>query len=113
MAFLRVACRSMRWACRCTSETAFPPDSRKTFGASYNTEPAYYGAISGILNRDFCPEDGVLREHLAKFLLRLEHGASWAPPAIVERHFSDVAYDGGDAESEFAPFIEHLRAEGI
>src|SRR5207245_6287007 len=51
--------------------------------------------------------DAVLRSSMAVFLLRAEHGSTYAPPPATGI-FSDVP-----ASNPFAPWIEQIYAEGI
>jgi hypothetical protein len=55
----------------------------------------------------FCPNDPVTRQQMAVFLLKAEHGSSYAPPAC-SGVISDVACPG-----PFTDWIEQLYAEGI
>jgi uncharacterized delta-60 repeat protein len=56
----------------------------------------------------YCPEGTVTRAQMAVFLLRGEHGSSYAPPAATGSLFADVPLSNG-----FAKWIEQLSAEGI
>jgi len=55
----------------------------------------------------FCPQQPVLREQMAVFLLRAQHGGAYMPPAPTGM-FSDVPM-----QSPFAGWIEQLAFEGI
>jgi uncharacterized repeat protein (TIGR03803 family) len=55
----------------------------------------------------FCPGNPVTRAQMAVFLLKIEHGGSYSPPACTPL-FADVA-----CPSLFADWIEQLFAEGI
>ena len=55
----------------------------------------------------FCPAAAVTRAQMAVFLLKIEHGSSYAPPAC-QAIFADVA-----CPSQFADWIEQLYAEEI
>jgi uncharacterized repeat protein (TIGR03803 family) len=65
------------------------------------------GITAGCGGGNFCPSSSVLRSQMAVFLLRGEHGSSYAPPAATGI-FSDVL-----ASDPFAPWIEELYNEGI
>ena len=65
------------------------------------------GITSGCGNGNFCPDSGNTRAQMAVFLLRGEHGSTYAPPAATGL-FQDVPIN--DA---FASWIEQLANEGI
>jgi hypothetical protein len=56
----------------------------------------------------FCPEDFVLRQQMAVFLLKSVYGAGFVPPEATGAVFDDVP-----ASNPFAPWIEELAREGI
>ena len=56
---------------------------------------------------NFCPTNPVRRDQMAAFLLKGEHGSSYAPPDCIGR-FGDVP-----CPSQFADWIEQLAAENI
>jgi hypothetical protein len=55
----------------------------------------------------YCPNHSVTRAQMAVFLLKVEHGAAYAPPAC-NSVFGDVA-----CPSTFANWIEQLYAEQV
>jgi hypothetical protein len=55
----------------------------------------------------YCPDASIRRSQMAVFLLKAEHGSSFAPPACVGV-FSDVP-----CPSQYANWIEQLVAEGV
>ena len=55
----------------------------------------------------YCPSNEVRRDQMAVFLLKAEHGSSYAPPACAGI-FGDVA-----CPSQFAAWIEQLAAEQV
>jgi len=57
---------------------------------------------------NYCPMSPVLRQQMAVFLLKTEHGSSYAPPACTTPVFGDVP-----CSSNFAPWIDQLVAENI
>ena len=63
--------------------------------------------LPGIPPRFYCPANFVRRDQMAVFLLKVEHGADYVPPACTGR-FPDVACPG-----LFADWVEQLAAEGI
>jgi hypothetical protein len=63
---------------------------------------------SGCGTTTYCPGNAVLRSQMAIFLLRAEHGSSYAPPAATGTMFSDVP-----ASSFAAAWIEQLARESI
>ena len=62
---------------------------------------------AGCAGGNFCPANLVTRAQMAVFLLKTEHGSSYAPPACTGI-FGDVA-----CPSPFANWIERLAAEGV
>lgn len=70
-------------------------------------------AAAGITNGcstdpvSYCPQQPVLREQMAAFLLRAIHGGSYQPPGAIG-YFADVP-----ATSWAAGWIEQLRYEGV
>jgi hypothetical protein len=66
------------------------------------------GITAGCGGGNFCPNSPVKRSQMAVFLLKAEHGVSYAPPPATGTVFSDVA------KTAFAAaWIERLKAEGI
>ncbi len=57
---------------------------------------------------NFCPTSPVLRQQMAVFLLKTEHGSSYMPPTCATPVFDDVP-----CSSNFAPWINELVAESI
>jgi hypothetical protein len=57
----------------------------------------------------YCPEDPVTRAQMAIFLLRSEHGASYAPPAVG----SSTGFGDVPPTHWAAAWIKQLVAEGI
>ena len=68
---------------------------------------AINGVTAGCGGGNFCPDNDTLRSQMAIFLLRGEHGETYAPPPAVGI-FADVPVG-----SFAADFIEQLYAEGI
>ncbi|MCP6768680.1 S-layer homology domain-containing protein, partial [Klebsiella pneumoniae] len=65
------------------------------------------GITGGCGAGNFCPGNPVTRAQMAVFLLKIEHGSNYAPPACTPT-FADVA-----CPSLFADWIQQLFAEGI
>jgi len=65
------------------------------------------GITGGCGGGNYCPQNPVRRDQMAVFLLKAEHGSSFAPPACAGT-FGDVA-----CPSAFANWIEQLAAENI
>jgi CSLREA domain-containing protein len=65
------------------------------------------GITAGCGGGNYCPGAAVSRQQMAVFLLKGEHGLSYAPP-VCQGIFSDVM-----CPSTFANWIEQLSAEGI
>jgi hypothetical protein len=66
------------------------------------------GITGGCGGGDYCPQDPVIRDGMAIFLLRAKHGSSYAPPAATGTVFGDVPISHWAAA-----WIEQLYAEGI
>jgi hypothetical protein len=62
----------------------------------------------GCGNGNYCPTSPVLRQQMAVFLLKTEHGSSYTPPACSTPVFGDVP-----CSSNFAPWIDQLVAENV
>jgi hypothetical protein len=65
------------------------------------------GITGGCGNGNFCPQNPVRRDQMAVFLLKGEHGSTYAPPQC-QGIFGDVP-----CPSQFADWIEQLSAEQI
>jgi hypothetical protein len=65
------------------------------------------GITGGCGGGKYCPQDPVLRDQMAVFLLKAEHGSSYVPPACAGV-FADVS-----CPSLFADWVEQLYAEGV
>ena len=63
---------------------------------------------SGCGGGNYCPNGTVTRAQMAVFLLRSQHGASYAPPPATGNVFND-----GPKTAFAAAWIEQLAAEGI
>ena len=68
------------------------------------------GVTGGCGGGDYCPGSPVTRAQMAVFLLKTEHGSSYAPPACTGV-FADVACAPTPAFA--ADWIEQLYAEGV
>ena len=77
------------------------------WSASWIEQLAKEGITSGCSSGKFCPENAVTRAQMAIFLLKAEHGTSYAPPPPVGI-FTDVP-----TTYWAASWIEQLAAEGI
>ena len=67
------------------------------------------GVTGGCGGGDFCPGDPVTRGQMAVFLLKGEHGGTYAPPACASTMFADVPCPG----AQFVDWINQLASEGI
>ena len=65
------------------------------------------GISVGCGSGNYCPDDPVLRQQMAVFLLKAKHGSAYAPPP-ASGVFLDVP-----PQNPFAPWIEQLAAEGV
>jgi hypothetical protein len=86
----------------------FSDVSLANFTAPYVEQLYHDGVTSGCATNPlrYCPSDPVTRAQMAVFLLRAEHGSSYAPPPATGI-FSDVAADFT------RPFIEQLYNEAV
>ena len=75
--------------------------------AAWIEELAALEVTEGCGGGNYCPEDAVTRAQMAVFLLKMEEGSAYTPPAAAGV-FGDVAVD-----DPFAPWIEELHARGI
>ena len=65
------------------------------------------GITGGCGGGNYCPNNPVIRQQMAVFLLKALHGSSFVPPAC-SGDFGDVP-----CPSQFADWIEQLAAEAI
>jgi uncharacterized repeat protein (TIGR03803 family) len=66
------------------------------------------GITAGCGSGTFCPAASVLRSQIAVFLLRAEHGSTYAPPPCTVTSFGDVP-----CSNPFSSWIYQLLAEEI
>jgi hypothetical protein len=78
------------------------------FAAAWIEALANEGIAAGCGGGLFCPDAEVTRAQLAVWLLRAEHGPTYAPPPATGTVFGDVP-----ADAFAAAWIEQLAAEGI
>jgi hypothetical protein len=67
------------------------------------------GITAGCGGGRYCPNDSVSRGQMAVFLLKGEHGGSYAPPACTRTVFSDVPCP----DAQFVDWINQLMSEAI
>ena len=92
-----------------------PPACAGAFGdvpcpsafADWIEQLAVEGITGGCGGGNYCPGNPVTRQQMAVFLLKTEHGSTYAPPACIGV-FGDVA-----CPSLFADWIERLATEQI
>jgi hypothetical protein len=72
------------------------------------TKIASNGITAGCGGGNFCPDATVMRDQMAVFLLKGEHGSAFAPPPATGSVFTDVP-----AAAFAADWIEQAYAEGI
>jgi len=92
-----------------------PPACTGVFGdvpcpslfADWIEQLAHEGITAGCGGGNYCPSTPVTRAQMAVFLLKVEHGPGYVPPACTGV-FTDVT-----CPSLFADWIEQLAAEGI
>ena len=75
--------------------------------AAWIEKLAAEGITAGCAGGNFCPDSAVTREQMAVFLLKLEHGSAFTPPAC-QYVFTDVA-----CPSLFVNWVEALYGEKI
>ena len=85
----------------------FPDVACPSLFAPWVEQLAEEGITGGCGAGNYCPDAPVNRAQMSVFLLKVEHGDSYVPPACVSV-FGDVV-----CPSLFAPWIEQLYAEGI
>ncbi|MET0620047.1 MAG: hypothetical protein ABW056_07200 [Thermoanaerobaculia bacterium] len=108
-----------------TLDETFGPPQSKTWalhvGQSFADVPedVFYPFIENIFHNrvtagggcgvgNFCPEEGVLRQQMAVFVLKGLYGADFTPPPATGAVFDDVP-----ESNPFAPWIEELAKLGI
>jgi hypothetical protein len=90
--------------------TVFADVPANSFGAAYIEEAAAEGITGGCGGGNYCPSASIVRSQMAVFLLRAEHGSTYAPPACTPPgQFTDVPCPGGG----FTNWIYQLVAEGV
>jgi hypothetical protein len=67
------------------------------------------GVTGGCGAGNYCPTNPVTRAQMAVFLLKGEHGGTYAPPACSATTFADVPCPGG----AFVDWVNQLATEGI
>ena len=77
------------------------------FAAAWIEELAALQITGGCGGGNYCPNDPVTRAQMAVFLLKVEHGSAYLPPACTQV-FNDVI-----CPSTFAAWIEQLFNENI
>ena len=66
------------------------------------------GITAGCGSGNFCPDSTITRGQMMVFLLKVEHGSAYAPPACVGNVFTDVTCAG-----QFDAWIEQASDEGL
>ncbi len=90
------------------SGTVFSDVPLGYWAASWVEQLLAEGITGGCATGQYCPENVVTRAQMAVFLLKAEHGSSYAPPSASGTKFSDVPLGYWAAS-----WIEQLAAEGI
>jgi len=67
------------------------------------------GVTGGCGGGNYCPSNPVTRAQMAVFLLKGEHGGTYAPPACAATMFTDEPCPGGP----FVDWVNQLASEGI
>ena len=89
------------------SGTRFADVPAGAFALDWIEDLADSGVTAGCDAYLYCPDRAVTRAQMAVFLLKAEHGSTYAPPP-ASGVFGDVP-----VSSNFASWIEQLAAEGI
>jgi hypothetical protein len=85
------------------------PDVPSSHPFYFYVEDLFHNGITGGCGGgDYCPTTPVTRGQMAVFLLKSEHGSSYAPPSCFPGIFEDVA-----CPSPFADWIQQLFQEGV
>jgi len=85
----------------------FPDVPCPSIFANWIEALAAEGITGGCGGGNYCPNNPVIRQQMAVFLLKAEHGSTYAPP-VCNGDFGDVP-----CPSQFADWIEQLAAENI
>ncbi len=88
--------------------TVFADVPLGSFAADWIEQLASEGVTAGCGGGNYCPDATITRAQMAIFLLRGEHGSSYAPPPATGMVFGDVPL-GSFADA----WIEQLAAEGV
>ena len=88
--------------------TVFGDVPAGSFAADWIEQLAAEGVTAGCGGGNYCPDATITRAQMAIFLLRGEHGSTYAPPVGTGTVFGDVP-----AGSFAADWIEQLAAEGV
>jgi hypothetical protein len=88
--------------------TMFADVEPDDFAAAFIQQLGIEKITSGCGGGNYCPDDPVTRAQMSIFLLRVEHGFDYQPPAATGLLFLDVQ------PADFgARFIEQIAREGI
>jgi hypothetical protein len=97
---------SRTWTLHIGDSFADVPDANLFY--AYIENIFHNGITGGCGGANYCPGNPVTRAQMAVFILKAEHGSTYAPPPCVGV-FDDVACPGAFA----VDWIERLYAEGI
>jgi hypothetical protein len=106
--FLERGINGSAYAPPAAAGTAFADVPIGHWAAAWIEQLAADGITGGCGGGNYCPNGSVTRAESAIFLLRSEHGATYAPPAATGLVFGDVPIGHWAAA-----WIEQLAAEGI
>ena len=90
------------------TDTGFADVPITYWAAAWIKQLAAEGITGGCGGGNYCPDSDVTRAEMSVFLLRMEHGVAYAPPAATGLVFLDVP-----ASAFAAAWIEQLSMEGI
>jgi RHS repeat-associated protein len=86
-----------------------PSQPTKYWAYDFINLMAYHGVTAGCGGGNYCPTTVVTRDQMAVFLLKAEHGSSYAPPTCVPGvPFADITCTTG-----YDPWIEQFGNEHI
>ncbi|GEM_PF-6383046 len=106
--FLERGINGSAYAPPAASGTVFADVPQSYWAADWVEQLASDGITGGCDASNYCPDSNVTRAQMAIFLLRSEHGSSYAPPAASGTQFADVPVSYWAAS-----WIEQLVAENI
>ncbi len=96
-----------RWTIHIGDSFTDVPESNPFY--KYVETALHNGITAGCGSGNYCPASNTTRAQMAVFLLKGEHGGTYAPPACAATVFTDVPCPGGTNVN----WVNQLAAEGI